>query len=106
MDLKNLIKKNDPEPIMKLLFLVQGLAYFTLICGITGFFGWLLFLGSNLFIAGEFLGMSLICALIFIWILNTIVSMVPPEIIEDLKEQIREELEQKKEEKLNNKKKK
>lgn len=106
MDLKDFINKNDPEPNLKLLFLVEGLAYFTLIGGIFGFAGWLLFMNINVFVAGEFLGISIICAMLFIWIINTLVSMIPPDMIEDLKEQIREEIERKKEEKRKNKNKK
>ena len=106
MDLKDFINKNDPEPNLKLLFLVEGLAYFTLIGGIFGFVGWLLFMGTNLFVAGEFFGICLICVMMFFWILNTLVSLIPPDMIDDLKEQIREELERKKEEKRKNKDKK
>ena len=107
MDLRDIIDKNDPGPIMKIMNFVQGLAYFTLFTSISSFFGWIwCMIGPNAFLCGEFFGIFLISSLIFIWLFNVLLSIIPPELIDQIYKDIEEEIKRKKEnKKLKNKKK-
>ena len=98
MDLRRLINKNGPEPLMKIMMTFQTLIYFTLFMSITCFITYL-FVPFGTFFSGELFGIFMICTFIFIVLLTTLLSCVPPEVIEELKKQIEEELEEQKKKK-------
>ena len=98
MDLRRLINKNGPEPLMKIMMTFQTLIYFTLFMSITCFITYL-FVPFGTFFSVELFGIFMICTFIFIVLLTTLLSCVPPEVIEELKKQIEEELEERKKKK-------
>jgi hypothetical protein len=89
MDLRRLINKNGPEPLMKIMMTFQTLIYFTLFMSITCFITYL-FVPFGTFFSGELLGIFMICAFIFLMLLTTLLSCVPPEVIEELKKELEE----------------
>ena len=108
MNLNDFIDKNDPGPIMKIMFLVQGLAYFTLFTSIGSFIGWIASIGTaNAMLCGQFLGVLIISILILIWIMTVLISIIPKDLLDEIYKNIEDELNKKKEEKKkrNNKKK-
>lgn len=101
MDLRDIINKNDPGPIMKIMNFVQGLGFFTLFTSMSTFIGWIIVClsGQNLFLCGELLGICLISAMIFVWLFSVLLSIIPPGLIDQIYKDIHEELEREKEEK-------
>jgi uncharacterized membrane protein (DUF485 family) len=100
MNLNDFIDKNDPGPIMKIMFLVQGLAYFTLFTSIGSFIGWIASIGTaNAILCGQFLGVLIISLLILIWIMTVIISIIPKDLLDEIYKNIEDELNRKKEEK-------
>lgn len=100
MNLNDFIDKNDPGPIMKIMFLVQGLAYFTLFTTIYSFIGWIVSIGTaNAMLCGQFLGVLIISLLILIWIMTVLISIIPKDLLDEIYKNIEDELNRKKEEK-------
>ena len=104
MDIKKFINDNGPEPLLKIIFTFQTLIYFTLSVGLSCFFGYL-FAPAGTFFAGELFGISMISLFIFVVLISTLISCVPPEVIDEIKKQIREEMEKEEKEKKEKEKK-
>ena len=98
LNINDLRNKNDMGPIIKIVLTFEMVMLFSLIVAISSFIGFL-FVPVGSFIAGELYGISLFASFIFIVMFGTLLSCVPPEVIEELKRQIEEEIEKKKNEK-------
>ena len=100
MNLYDFIDKNNPGPIMKIMFLVHGLVYFTLVTSFCSFIGWIASIGTaNAMLCGQFLGVLIISLLILIWIMTVLISIIPKDLLDEIYKNIEEELNRKKEEK-------
>lgn len=98
MDLRKLIKDRGPELLLKILMTYQTLIYFTLFLSVTCFITYL-FVPYGTFFSGELFGIAMICLFIFLMLFSTLLSCIPPEVIEELKRQIEQELEERRKKK-------
>ena len=96
LNFNELRNNNDPGTLIKIVIMFEIVMIFALIVAVFSF-TWGLFVPVGSFIAGELYGISMFAAMIFMIMFGTILSCIPPEMIDEIKRQIREEIEKEEE---------
>ena len=88
---------NNEPPFFKLIEFIQILMNFCLIGGICSFISFLI--ADNEFHKGEWLGISVICLMIYFSFIIMVIKMIPKNQLDEMMDEIEREIERKEKEK-------